>query len=389
MSSNARRALVVGGSIGGLIAGHLLLRSGWDVTIVERSAADLADRGAGLGISEELLNVMRGLGIRMSRSSALYVPNAIWLDQEGKIRFESPRSNFGSTWSLIYGPLRSTFPDSRYRSGMSLSHIEHVDRGAIAVFSDGGQERVDLLIGADGAFSTVRRQLLPAVEPKCAGYVAWRGLIDERDLPPGSPPFLLERYAFSFPEGEFAISLPVPGPNNDQRPGHRRYYFIWYRPTDEQKRLALFTDEDGHSHGISIPPPRIRTKHIAEMREAAQKNLSPILANIVGQVRQPLLQSITDMESTQLVFGRVILLGDSAFIARPHVVAGATKAALDARDLVDVLEASAGDIDGALARYERIRREFGQAIVGYSRYLGAYLEGQLKPPADRIASARN
>jgi 2-polyprenyl-6-methoxyphenol hydroxylase-like FAD-dependent oxidoreductase len=82
--------------------------------------------------------------------------------------------------------------------------------------------------------------------------------------------------------------------------------------------------------------------YIAEMREAAQRNLSPILSDIVTRVRQPLLQSIIDMESPQLVFGRVVLLGDSAFVARPHVVAGATKAALDGRDLVHALDLPPG-----------------------------------------------
>ena len=377
------RALIIGGSIGGLLAGHLLHRAGWDVTIFERSAGDLADRGAGLGISADLLDVMRRIGLRISRSLAFEVRGSIWLDQHGAIAFESPRGANGSAWSIIYQPLKAAFPAERYRAGMTLTRVEQVNDDITAVFADGTRERGDVLVAADGAFSTVRRQFLPDIEPRSAGYIAWRGLLDEKDLPPAAQKFLLERCAFSFPDGEMVVSLPVPGIGNDTRPGHRRYYFIWYRPADREKQRALFTDASGRSHGVSIPPTLIRPEFITEMKAAARANLSPILADIVTRAPLPLLQSIADMEAPQLVFGRVALLGDSAFVARPHVVAGVTKAALDAKGLADALDTGAGDIGAALQRYERERREFGRAIVGHSRYLGTYLEAQLKPLTER------
>ena len=111
------------------------------------------------------------------------------------------------------------------------------------------------------------------------------------------------------------------------------------------------------------------------------------MAEIVGLVRSPLLQAITDMESPRLVFGRVALMGDAAFVARPHVAAGTSKAALDAACLADAL-AAGGDIDAALARYNEERCAFGRAIVAHSRYLGAYIEAQLKPPEERGEAGR-
>jgi 2-polyprenyl-6-methoxyphenol hydroxylase-like FAD-dependent oxidoreductase len=385
---SGHRALIIGGSIGGLFAGHLLRQAGWDATIFERSAGALADRGAGLGISAELIETMRRIGLRVSRSYVHQVKNSIWLDQRGEIAYESSRLANGSAWSIIYQPLRYAFPAEHYRTAMTLTAIEQDGDGVTAIFADGARERGDLLIAADGVFSTARRQFLPTVEPRSAGYVAWRGLLDEKDLPPAAHRLLLDRAAFSFPEGEQVVSLPVPGPGNDLRLGHRRYYFIWYRPTDREKQGELFTDASGRSHGVSIPPPLIRPQFIAEMKAAARTNLSPVLADIVTRVAQPLLQSIADMEAPQMVFGRVALLGDSAFVARPHVVAGTTKAALDAKGLVDALAASGDDIDAALQRYEHERREFGRAIVGHSRYLGAYLEAQLKPLSARSEAER-
>jgi 2,6-dihydroxypyridine 3-monooxygenase len=110
------------------------------------------------------------------------------------------------------------------------------------------------------------------------------------------------------------------------------------------------------------------------MKADAHRVLPPVLGEIVNRVAQPLLQSITDLEAPRMVFGRVALLGDSAFVARPHVAAGTSKAALDAGGLADALAAYEDDVDSALAQYEHERLAFGRAIVSHARYLGAYHE---------------
>ena len=376
------RALVIGGSIGGLFAGHFLRQAGWDVTIFERSAGDLADRGAGLNTSAELFDAMRHVGAAVSPELAFHVRSSAWLKQDGTIGVEIPRGWYGSTWGTIYRPLRAVFPSSLYRAGMAVERVEQDGDGVSAIFADGSREGGDLLIAADGVYSTVRKQFLPEVAPVPAGYIAWRGMIDETELPPEARSLLLERAAFSFPEGELVVSLPVPGGGRDPQPGHGRYYFIWYRPASAAEQRALFTDASGRHHGLSIPPPLIRPEFIAAMKDAARNGLPPVLGAIVGRAAQPLLQSITDLEAPRLVFGRVALLGDSAFVARPHVAAGTTKAALDAAALAAALTAAAGDIDAALARYEAERLAFGRAIIAHARHLGAYLEAPAaaRPP---------
>jgi len=368
------RALVIGGSIGGLFAAQFLRQAGWDVAIFERSAGDLADRGAGLNTSAELFAALARAGASVNPALAFHVRSSAWLKQDGTIGVEIPRGWRGSTWGTIYRPLRAAFPSALYHAGKAIQHIEQDGNGVTAIFADGSRARGDLLIGADGIYSTVRKQFLPDIAPIPAGYIAWRGIINERDLPPAAPDLLLDRAAFSFPEGELVVSLPVPGADNDPRPGRRRYYFIWYRPTSAAEQRALFTDASGRDHGVTIPPPLIRAEFIAAMKADARRVLPPVIGDIVGRVAQPLLQSITDLEAPRMVFGRVALLGDSAFVARPHVAAGTTKAALDAETLVAVLAAPDGDIDAALAQYERERLAFGHAIVAHARYLGAYLE---------------
>ena len=378
---------MIGGSIGGLFAGHLLYRAGWDVTVYERSRSDLADRGAGLGVSRELFDIMARIGIEPDPTLSVSAKSSVWLGQQDEIVMELPRASRGSTWPVIYQPLRRAFPAELYCAGMMLVRIEQgieQERGkARAIFADGTAEEADLIVAADGVMSTVRRQFLPEVAPKQAGYVAWRGLIEEREIPAWGRDVLFDRIAFAFPEGEMILSVHVPGPGNEVRPGHRRYYFIWYRPATPEQQRAMFTDAAGQHHGLSIPPALIRREFIEAMRAAAHAKLSPLMAEIVGLVQAPLLQAISDMESPRLVFGRVALMGDAAFVARPHVAAGTSKAALDAACLADALAAPGGDIVAALSRYNEERCEFGRAIVAHSRYLGAYIEAQLKPPLER------
>jgi 2-polyprenyl-6-methoxyphenol hydroxylase-like FAD-dependent oxidoreductase len=133
----------------------------------------------------------------------------------------------------------------------------------------------------------------------------------------------------------------------------------------------LMTDQSGRDHGLAIPPPLIRADVIAAMRRDAVALLPAMIADVIARTEQPLLQAITDLEAPRMAFGRVALLGDAAFVARPHVAAGITKAALDAAALAEELAASPGDISSALARYEAKRLTFGRALVDYSRKLGA------------------
>ncbi len=110
---------------------------------------------------------------------------------------------------------------------------------------------------------------------------------------------------------------------------------VWYRPADEKTKLQwLLTDERGITHAISIPPPLIRREAIAEMRADAERLLAPQFRQIVRLIEEPILQPIYDLESPRMAFGRVAIVGDAAFVARPHVAAGVSKAADDAAALV-------------------------------------------------------
>lgn len=383
-----RRALVIGGSIGGLFAANWLRAIGWNVTVYERVKDDLASRGAGIGTHEELRAVIRRLGLTVDESIGVWVHTRICLDRSGRVTHEIATSQLQSSWARIYRLLKDAFPPADYRFGMGLERIEQDAGSVTAIFSDGMRATGELLVGADGVRSTVRELLLPEAQPRYAGYVAWRGLVDERAFPEAHRK-LFEYYSMCLPEGEMMLAYPVPGRNNETKPGRRGYNHIWYRPTDfDETLLRLCTDASGHCHGISIPPPLIRPEVTASIKAEARDLLAPQIATVVERTDQLFFQAIFDLETPRMALGRVALLGDAAFVARPHVGAGVTKAALDAECLAREIKAADGNLDAALARYDRERRLFGSRIVARARRLGAYIEAQLKPPSERTEAER-
>ena len=353
------RAIVIGGSVGGLMAALLLRKDGWDVTVYERAVGDLAGRGAGLGVSQELLDVMARAGARFEASAGVAQQAHVWMEKNGSIAYEHRRNLMASAWARVYQPLRAALPACAYRQGMAVERIE----GQTAIFADGSRDKAELIVAADGVYSTVRKQYLPDVQPRFANYVAWRGVIDDRDVPAETLKVVSGRIVFCFPPGEMLLSMKVPN----------GVYFIWYRHVSSL--AELFTDATGRNHGMSIPPPLIRPELIAEMKTHAIDVLPAAISAVIQRTPQPLLQAISDMESPRMVFGRVALLGDAAFVVRPHVAGGAGKAAMDARCLADCLS-SDFRIEAALANYAASQLAFGARIVQHSRYLGADLEGR-------------
>lgn len=380
-----RRAIIIGGSIGGLFAALLLRRQGWDVCIYERVPTPLSGRGAGIITHPELRSILERLGLDPHHDFGVEIVERITLGRDGHVVGTYPCAQVATSWERVFHMLRSALPDDCYVHGAELSAIETDDHGVRAVFGDGRHAEGDLLIGADGVRSSVRQILAGDVSPSYAGYVAWRGMLAEADVPAE----IVGRFSFCLPPGEQILTYPVAGEGNDLRPGHRRYNFVWYRPADETYALPdLLTDTQGRTHAVSIPPPLIRPAVTAAMREAAEHTLAPAFAAIVAATVQPFLQPIFDLEMPQIAWNRAVLLGDAAFVVRPHVGAGVTKAAEDAACLAAAL-AEPGHLDAALQRYQSERVPAGQRLVRRGRHLGAYMQAQLTTDEERQAASRH
>jgi len=378
------RALVIGGSLGGLIAAHLLRKIGWDAVIFERNTEELASRGVGLGTHPQLIRILQSAGIAFDETMGIRVPKVVCLDSAGKTIVAQSSERTMSGWARLYRALRDALPTDNYRLGKALQQVAQDADTVTAIFADGTREHGDLLIGADVLRSTVRTQFLPRTEPVYAGYVAWRAVLDEQQIPSDIHREVFELYAFCLPEGEQLLGYPVPGRDNDTQAGRRAYNIVWYRPTDAATLADISTDAAGRYHGAGIPPPLIRPDVIAQVKADAARLLAPQIAGIFVRAA-PFFQAIYDLESPQIVFGRVALAGDAAFVARPHAGAGTTKAAIDAATLAHCLHDAGSDIAPGLARYDQAQRIFGRALVDLSRQEGAYLSAQLKSKDQRSA----
>jgi 2-polyprenyl-6-methoxyphenol hydroxylase-like FAD-dependent oxidoreductase len=387
MSTDARRkrVLVIGGSLAGLLSGNRLRRMGWDVHVFERAHGDLEGRGAGITILPGLIEGFRAAGAEESEESiGVELRTRMALDRAGNVVAQRDFSQYMTSWGRLYEALKRVFPSERYHSGMTLERVEQTADRATAVFADGQRIDGDLLIGADGLRSTVRAQFLPDLEPHYAGYLAWRCLTDERELPVSVFGPLFQRYTVCVPPGQQGIGYPVPGPDHSLEPGERQYNVVWYHPVREAEDLPRFmTDDAGRYYPNGIPPALVSARIKQEMVDKAHGLLAPQFARALRHGRLHFFQPILDIEPPGLAFGRVAIVGDAAFVVRPHVAMGVPKGAGDALALADAIEQTGGDVIAALAQFEERRLRYGRTLVARGRYLGSYMEAQLKSATER------
>ena len=367
----------------------LLRQRGWDVQVFERVTTPLSSRGAGIVTHPQLWRILEQLGLDVRHEFGIRVQGRIVLGADGRVIASRAWPQTMTSWDRLFSMLRGLWSDDQYSLGAEIIRVTVTPSCATVHLRNGGRIDADLVVGADGIRSTLRPLVAGDVVTRYAGYIAWRGMLAEAALPADAHAALAETFAFCLPDGEQMLGYPVAGEQNDLRPGHRRYNFVWYRPADEAASLpSLLTDETGHVHAGSIPPPLIRASVMAAMRKAAEAVLAPQFAAVVRATQQPFLQPIYDLETPRMVRGRIALVGDSAFVARPHVGAGVTKAAEDALALAEALQAEP-EVSQALLRYEVERLPAGRRVVARARHLGAYMQAQTLTEEERAAAERH
>ncbi len=366
-------AVVMGGSLGGLNAAIALRDCGLDVEVYERSRVPLEGKGAGIVLHPATVQFIDGVRTtHWSRISAS-ADRLRYLDIAGEVIHESHCSYRFSSYYALHSSLLTSFGEDAYHLGREVVGVDPTDDDVTIRTADGATRRCDVLVCADGVHSTARRILLPEVDATYAGYVGWRGTVAEGDLSASTFALLDGTITYHLLDRSHILAYPIPSRGGSLEPGHRLTNWVWYRNLDADGLQDLLIDHSGRRRQMSVGPGEVRDHHLDQLR-AATDLLPPPLAEMVRRTHEPFVQAVHDVSVERLVFGRACLLGDAAFVVRPHLAAGTAKAADDACALGKAVRRRGGDISRGLRSWESGQLALGRRLVERARWIGYQLQ---------------
>ena len=364
-------ATIIGGSMAGLFAATALSKKGWDISVHEKVPVPLSGRGAGIATYDELADLV----FKATNNNNVLGTTAksrVSLDINGNIINSYDYPQVYTSWQYLFSILREQISNDDYFMGDDCIKIEQNEDKAIAFFDNGKKKETDLIIVANGIKSELRTYVDNKAYPQYAGYVGWRGVVNEEEISKKSLETLSNYFIVVLPYNQQIASYPIAGEGkNPFKIGERRINWIWYKPVPQKKLKEILLGKSGQQFEDGIPPNEIREEIVNDLFKEAEEKLPPQLVELVKITKQPLIQPIFDLESMKMKNGRVVTIGDAAFTARPHVGMGVTKAAMDAFTLSEYLEDSSNLDD--LDKWEHSRLKESQFIVNRSRKLGQYL----------------
>lgn len=355
-------ALVIGGSVGGLAAAHELRSIGAEVTVFERSVDRTQPRGAGIVMQPEVEALLSRLGRSVSSVSVL-LGERQRLHRDGSMsRYDAPQ--WMTAWDTLYSALREPLPDGCYRLDSELTSVRIDGDDVTAAFAAGHDATGNFLVGADGVGSTVRSLLDIPGAATYSGYVAFRGLEPEGDLPPHLVDLLAERFTMFAVPGLQLLCYLVPGAGGELERGSRRVNWVWYVNTAGTNLPWLLTGNSGRRFDHFLPPGELTDDVIARLTALAHDQLPPQLAQLV-ELTRVFLQPVFDVAPAAMAGDHAVLIGDAAGTVRPHTASGTSKALGDAADLARAVHGadSYGELPRMLNQWEAHRLSHRTAVA--------------------------
>jgi salicylate hydroxylase len=349
---------IVGAGIGGLTAARALRQRGFAAEIYER-ATELGEFGAGLQLGPNAIKVLRALGLESETRQIAFEPSrkTIVNWDDGGLRSREVTKGiydgkYGAPYMTAYRPdlhrmLVETLPAGSIHLGKICTGVKASGETGTAFFADGTVVEADILVGADGIRSTIRRELFGAEEPRFTNMSAWRCIIGIDNVPKAVGP-------------------------NDSVDLQKGDYFAWYGPTGQVicypigdgTRLNIFVGRhsaDWVEESWTIP------SSPAELLEAF-KGWDPAMLRMFEKVEHCYKWGIFDREPhTEWTAGRIVLLGDAAHPTMPTLAQGANMAIEDGYVLARCIDQGLGDLKGALRNFVRERQPRTSRITLQSR----------------------
>jgi 2-polyprenyl-6-methoxyphenol hydroxylase-like FAD-dependent oxidoreductase len=372
MESTMKRATVVGGSLTGLAAGILLRKIGWEVNIFERSPQSLSDRGAGIVLQQETLELLRLCGAKGDGDVGVTLNYRKYLDAGGSVASSDRMPQLMTSWGLLYSWFERSFPAEHYHLGNEFDSMRQDGSSVTSHFKGGMESKADLLVAADGFRSSIRGLLVPEVQPEYAGYVAWRGVVQESDLSADVLKVFEDNFTFFRMAESHILCYLIPSETGDTRVGQRRLNWVWYWNLTEAELDSVLTDANGVRRAYAIPPGALHPEQESKQRKIAERVLPPAFKDLLRATKEPFVQAIMDLACPQLVFNRTILMGDASFVIRPHTAASTSKGIANAFALVGEL-AGKQELSESLDHWQRSELNRGQRLMSYGQGLGRSL----------------
>jgi 2-polyprenyl-6-methoxyphenol hydroxylase-like FAD-dependent oxidoreductase len=322
------RILIVGGGIAGLALARALGQRGLRADIVER-AVEWDREGTGLYLPANGVRALRRLGLDESiRTRGCEITRQRVLDHRGHllvdIGLDEIWGRTGPCLAVHRGALHELLREAAGASIRLGTTIETVNDGAAGVhvrLSDGSTDEYDLVVGADGVHSSVRKLVFDTVAARYVGQVSWRVVID------GGPP--IASWTVMLAPGRAFLALPIGG-----------------------GRLYCYAD-------LSSPDTRDPTdgsvRRLVELFADFGEPVAGILS-LLSPTSALHFSPIEEVPSGTWARGRVVLIGDAAHATSPNMAQGASMAVEDALILADVL-ASGQPVAASLAVFEARRAE--------------------------------
>lgn len=321
------KILIVGGGVAGLSLAIALKRRGLDAHIVERQIND-THAGTGLFLPGNATRALGQLGLlERIQAQAMPVENQTIMDRHGRLLCNTRTAD---VWGMcgpclalphasVHSLMRDAVPRSAIRYGVSITDIRQAGQKCDVLFTDGASESYDLVVGADGINSCVRKMVSPSTIPEYSNQVSWRFVTRNSTG--------IDCWTAMLGDGCTLLAIPLT-------PG----------------QVYVYTD-------ITLP----KGADHESMRHVHPRQLKGFTAPVF-----PLVDQVSDRTQIhfgrigrvvmkQWVFGRIVLMGDAAHASSPSMAENAGMAMEDALVLAETL-ATQGDVDAALGAYQQRRQ---------------------------------
>ena len=361
------RILICGAGMGGLTTALLLHERGFDVRVIER-VKNVQPVGAGINILPHGSKVLADLGLTQALDSvAIRTAGISYLTKYGQEvytdRYETLGADAPVHYSIHRGALqqillkacKARLGEEKIITGQQLQSFTQNEREVEVHCLDREAQtshvyKADMLIGADGINSSVRRQLFPEEGGLCfSGVNLWRGVLEADQFLDGRTMMVA---------GNGQTHKVVVYPISNQASGHGRQLINWVATIKSNQQQPSITADWNRPANLNEFYPAFEAWEFPQLNVAGMLRATPKILHYPMVDREPL---------PRWSFSRVSLLGDAAHPMYPVGANGASQAFLDAAALADAIKQAPDDPVQALADYESVRREKTAAVVQSNR----------------------